>query len=191
MARTSIQALIAQATADFADNTAGAITPVKLRNWATAFLDTMAPAYGAIQRITALVIAAVVGTPTVIAPFTTQLALTVSDFSINLTNGSVTNLIGTVPGKSTRFTIDGMVEGGNNNVITIALFINGVASLYNQSIVTNGVGTPVGFNFAGLTYQTVNTVMDVRVTANAGSAGNYTFTNLSLLAENVPVNSFV
>ena len=191
MARTSIQALIAQATADFADNTAGAITPVKLRNWATAFLDTMAPAYGAIQRITALVIAAVVGTPTVIAPFTTQLALTVSDFSINLTNGSVTNLIGTVPGKSTRFTIDGMVDGGNNNVITIALFINGVASLYNQSIVTNGAGNPVGFNFAGLTYQTVNTVMDVRVTANAGSAGNYTFTNLSLLAENVPVNSFV
>ena len=191
MARTSIQALITQATTGFADNTTGAITPALLRNWATAFLDTMAPAYGAIQRITALVIVAVVGTPTVVAPYTTQVAATSPDFSTNLTNGSVTNLLGTVPGKSTRFTIDGMVEGPNNNVVTVALFINGGASPYNQSIVTNGAGSPVGFNFAGLTYQTVDTVMDVRVTANAGSAGNYTFTNLSLLAENVPVNSFV
>ena len=191
MARTSIQSLIAEATTDFADNTTQLITPAFLRNWATAFLDTMAPAYGMIQRITGVVIAAVVGTPTLIAPYTATLATTAPDFTANLTNGSVTNVIGTVPGKTTRITVDGMVEGANNNVVTVGIYINGAAAPFNQSVITNGTGNPVGFNFAGLTYQTVSAVIDVRVVAvNAGSAGNYTFSNLSILCENVPVNAF-
>ena len=192
MARTSIQSLITQATTNFADNTTQLITPAFLRNWATAFLDTMAPAYGMIQRTTGVVVALTNAVYTAIAPFTSQLAATAPDFSANIAGGSVTNLIGTVPGKTTRITVDGMVEGPNNNAITIAIFINGAASLYNQSVLTNGAGNVIGFNFSGLTYQAgVNTVVDVRaIAANAGSAGNYTFSSTTILCENVPVNAF-
>ena len=51
MARKTITALYEQATADFADNISGYITPAKLRQFCLDFLDTVRPSYGAINLV--------------------------------------------------------------------------------------------------------------------------------------------
>ena len=49
MTRKTMVELIAEIGTLFADNTSGAITPAKLRQFCTDFVDTMTPAYGALQ----------------------------------------------------------------------------------------------------------------------------------------------
>lgn len=187
MTARSIVQLLAQADVTIEDNSTGAISAADVRNMIKDFLDTIAPAYGVIQC--ASVVESLVVTPAqLIAPFTSVAEQTTPQFAVNLTNGSVTRTLGGIAGATCRITIDGAVEGGNNNDVTVRLFVNGVASSGQLSVSTRGAGNPVAFNLSALTYNAVDAIFDVRATTD--TPGSFTFTNVLLLCENVPVRNF-
>jgi len=186
MARTSIQSLITEATTDFADNTTQLITPAKLRTWAQNFLDTMAPAYGAI-RLTGPTGIALSAVAAIVAPFTTITAQS-AEMVCNLVNGTVQRVLGTVPGATVRLSVNGTVAGANNALVTLALYNNAVLTPFSVTVICGGVSTPVSFDFTGFSYDTVSTTWDVRATST--NAGSFNFSNCIILCENVPVNAF-
>lgn len=183
----SILELLAQADATIEDNVVGAISPADVRNLIKDFLDTMSPAYGVISCTSS--VEALTATPAVIAPFSAILAATAGYFTANLTNGSVTRALGGVAGASVRQTINGDVAGGNNTAVTVMLYRNGAATGFQTTVACRGAANPVSFNIAGLTYQDTDSVFDVRAITDTN--GSYTFSNVVLLCEDVPVRSFV
>lgn len=188
MARKSVNELLAQADATIQDNATGDISAAEVRNIIKDFIDTMAPSYGVIS-CTSSVETIPGGTPQVIAPFTATLqAAPITEWSANLTNGSVTRALNGVAGNTSRVTVDGDVEGPNNNLVEVRLYKNGAYTGFSVSVTTGGAGRPFGFNFIGIIYNDTNATFDVRA---VGDAGTYTFSNVDLICENVPVRSFV
>jgi hypothetical protein len=183
----SILELLAQADATLEDNTTGNITPADVRNLIKDFLDTMSPAYGVITCTSS--VEALTATPAVISPFTSILAATVGYFTANLTAGSVTRALNGIAGASVRFTLNGDVAGANNTAVTISIYKNGAPTGFQTTVATRGAANPVSFNIAGLTYNDTDAVYDVRAITDTN--GSYTFSNVVLLCEDVPVRSFV
>jgi hypothetical protein len=182
----SILELLAQADATIEDNTTQQISAADVRNLFKDFLDTMSPAYGAIQCTS---VAETLGaTPQLIAPFTSQAAVTAGYFTSNLTNGSVTRS-SAVAGITDFIIASGSVAGGNNNNVVVEIFKGGVATGYKASVTCAGAGDAQAFNIAGITYTAAGTATyDIRAT---GPAGSYTFTDVSIIAQAQPVRSFV
>jgi hypothetical protein len=184
----SIVELLAQADATIEDNTTGNITPSDVRTLIKDFLDTMSPAYGAINApgITQVLSA----TPTSLKPFTATVAVTPSHFTTNLALGQVTRLVTSagIAGATNFIIIDGNVEGPNGDLVTVELFKNGAPVGYSTSVSCTGAGEPVGFNLAAIDYTTSDTFYEVRV---RGDAGSKIFTEVTLLAQAQPVRSFV
>lgn len=188
MARKSIAELLAQADATLPDNATQLITAAAVRNIIKDFVDTMAPSYGVITCASSVEVVPG-GTPQVIAPFTAVLqASPATEWSANLTNGSVTRALNGVAGNTSRVTVDGDVEGPNNNLVEVRLYKNGAYTGFSVSATTGGAGRPFGFNFLGLIYNDADATFDVRA---VGDAATYTFSNVDLICENVPVRSFV
>jgi hypothetical protein len=186
----SMDELLAQADATIEDNITGAITPSDVRTLIKNFIDSISPGYGAISAVS--VVEAVTAVFGVIAPWAAQVAATAGVYTTNLTNGSVTRLIqsAALAGGTDFIVADLEVEGPNNNVVTVALFKNGVSTGFEMSATTQGAGRPVSLNLSGLVYtaQPGDAVYDLRA---AGDATNYTFTNLLLLIQTQPVRSYV
>ena len=187
MARRSLAELNAEAQTSFADNNTGAITPALLRTFVTDFVDTMAPAYGAIQ----------INTPQIKSLTTVDQLLdgytdynsTAGTFLNAPATGEVTQVLNGRPGCSTRFTFSCDVQGGNNADVTFTVYVNGSPTTFAVTASTSGTGNYNSISLVGLTYQTTDTVVSIRVKANA--AGSFTFNNAALICEYVPVNSYV
>jgi len=183
----SILELLAQADANLPDNTTGQISPADVRNLIKDFLDTMSPAYGVIQCSSS--VEALTATAAAISPFTAILAATAGFFTANLTAGSVTRELNGIAGASVRFTVNGDVAGANNTAVTVEVYKNGAPTGFRTTVATRGAANPVSFNIAGLTYNDTNATYDVRALTDTN--GSYTFSNVVLLCEDVPVRSFV
>jgi hypothetical protein len=185
----SIDQLLAQADATLEDNTSGAISAADVRNMVKDFIDTVAPAYGAINCTS--VTESVTATPTVIAPFTAVIQVTASHFTTNLTAGQITRLKGTVglPRVVDLIVVTGSVACGNNNAITVTLFKNGAPTIYAVTVTGRGAANPVAFNVVGLalTDGPGDVVYELRVSGEITTAE---FTNLALIAQAQPVRSF-
>lgn len=183
----SILELLAEADANLPDNTTGQISPADVRTLIKDFLDTVSPAYGVISATSS--VEALTATPAVISPFTAILAATAGYFTANLTNGSVTRPLNGIAGASVRLTANGDVAGANNTAVTVTLYKNGAATPFKTTVATRGAANPVSFNIAGLTYNDTDAVYDLRAATDTN--GSYTFSNVLLLCEDVPVRSFV
>lgn len=182
----SVVQLLAQADITIEDNASGSISAADVRNMIKDFLDTINPAYGVI--VCTSVVEPLTAAPQVLAPFTSAPQLSVGYFTANLTNGSVTRTLGALAGATVRVTINGDVEGANNAGVTVELFVNGVATGFKTTVSTRGATNPVSCNIAGVVYNAVNATLDVRATTD--TAGNFTFLNVVLLCENVPVSTY-
>jgi hypothetical protein len=185
----SIVELLAQADATLEDNTTGAISAADVRNMIKDILDTVSPAYGAINLLTQqLTLSAV---PQAIAPFATTVVATTGYYTTNLTAGQVTRAIqsASIAGATDFIIIDGNIEGPNNDEATIQLYKNGVAMPFTQSVTLRGASRPVGFNLAAFSYTAVpgDAVYEVRV---SGDPGVKTLTNTLMLCQAQPVRSF-
>lgn len=187
MSIKSILELLAQADANLPDNNTQLITAADVRDLIKDFLDTMSPGYGAI-RLTSQVLA-LSAVPVSIKPFVTDVVATAGYFTNNLTNGSVTRLGAALGGTLDFVIISGSVSGGNNNNVTVDLYRNGVATGYRCSVTCSGAGDRVGFNLAAITsIEAADSVYDLRAVA---PAGNYTFTDMVLVAQAQPRRTFV
>ena len=186
----SVLELLAQADADLPDNATGLISPADVRNLIKDILDTVSPAYGAIQcsGVTKVLSAS----PVVLSPFTATVTATAGYYQANLTNGTITREIGTVgiAGATDFFIADGAVEGTNNDLVTVVLYKNGAPTPYSVSVTCQGAGRPVEWNATGLIYTAApgNAAYDLRV---FGDAGSKIFSNIDFLIQAQAVRSFV
>ena len=187
MARRSLQELRTQAQTDFADNTTGLITPTILRSYITDFVDTMAPAYGAIRIITPAIFT-INTTDTIINGYT-NVATTAGTFTSTPASGNVTQVLNGRPGCSTRITFSCDIQGANNADVTFTIYINGNPSTYSVTATTTGATNFTSIYVGGITYETIDTV--ITVFAKSTVAGSFTVNNALLLCEYVPVNSYV
>jgi hypothetical protein len=185
--RTSIQLLIAEANAEIPDNASQLVTPAKVRTLFQNILETLAPAYGALAKA-GPALAVLGAVPALINAWTTLIRQTAPEWSVNLAAGTAQRVLGTTLAALSRITANGSVEGPNGANVTATLFKNGAATPFSVSVNCTGVGDPVSFNLTGLSYDILATTFDLRVSTN--NPGNYTFTNLVLICENVPVDAF-
>lgn len=185
----SIAELLAQADATLADNTVGDISAADVRTMIKDFLDTIAPAYGA-MTLTGPSAELLSPTPAVIAPWTTNNVATPDYYLVSAANGQITRLIAAagLAGGTDLITVSGGVNGANNSNVTVELFINGAASGIKSSVTCSGGTDIVGFNFAGLRYNAVDTTYELRA---SGPAGTYNFSNVEMILQSQPVRSFV
>jgi hypothetical protein len=184
MPRKSITELTAQATADFADNNAGLITPAALRNFCNDFLNAIRPAYGILQKTI----------PETVNLGTTPAATaynTAQDSDINQTNSSAPNgqISRLERGTSTiNWTMD--IECATNRFITATLFKNGVATAWRTTMNGAGTGNPVGMSLTAVDYADPPAEYEVRLSAEQAGVSTGLSNGATILSVD-PVNSYV
>jgi hypothetical protein len=185
----SIVELLAQADATIEDNTTGNITPSDVRALCKDIIDTMSPAYGVLQASASFAFLLPTSPPAVLKPLATVVQATAGYFNASAANGWIRRLVTTagLAGASNLVLVSGEVDGPNNDNVNIELYKNGVATGWRSSVVCQGAGEFVGFNIAGLTYDTVDTEFDLRV---SGTGGTKNFRNIVILIQAQPVRSY-
>ena len=183
MARKSILELIAQATADFADNVTGLITPAKLRNWAIDFLNAIAPAYGYLALTGPLT--QTFGLTPALVVFQTS---TDSDPSQTTSAIPASTITRAEKGTSTiNFSMD--LETNNGRFITFTLFKNGSPTPWRITGNGGGTGNPISVALTAIDYADPAAVYDVRATAEIAGTSVILTNGVFLLAVD-PVRSF-
>lgn len=187
----SIIELLAQADATLPDNNTQLISAADVRNMIKDFIDTMSPAYGAIQLVGPSAIA-LTPTPVKLSPFTNILYATAPYFQSSAANGQVSRQINAVglTGATDFLVVTGGVNGPNNDNVTLEIYKNGVATGYKTSVTCSGGADVLGFNIAGISYTDAVAEAVYEVRANA-PAGNFNFSNVALIVQAQPVRSFV
>ena len=182
MARKTITELYTQATADFADNTTGAITPTKLRQFCLDFLDTVRPSYGAINLIGPLSTTMT----TVDAGFvwSTVLAAQAPDYSASLASGTITRANGPA---SARFEFSMDFQAPNNSVTYFTMYVDNVATQWVTGGTSNGAAEWQSVSMSGVNYS-ANLSVSYQIRAKNTAGGNIILQNGILVVENVPVN---
>ena len=191
MARPSLQSVQTLANTDFADNNTGAITPQKLREWIAKMIEAIRPAYAYLSRVAATV-----------QPITTVAAPVVFDtgvrspigeleYAISLLGAGNPNTISRVDPGTTRFTFtaDILPAVNTNLTLTFTLMKNGSATPWKQSLTMSSNTITESISFAAIEYLNAAAVyrMDVQSTANV----NITFSNMTLVAESVPIWEYI
>ena len=182
MTRRTIVELVAQADATLPDNITGLIDPADVRNMIKDFLDTMRPSYAAMQ-ITTGVSKAVT---TAFSTFTWS-AIDIAqapDWSISLASGTAQREGGPASTR-TSFSIDAVAP--NNMVVTFALFVNGVETVWASSNTSTSATDVQSFAFSALNYNASATVQ-YQIQVKGSSAGNVVLSNAIMVCENIPVN---
>jgi hypothetical protein len=185
MARKSMVELLSQLTVDFPDNAIGAITPAILRGYYTDFINAVRPAYALLERQ--------LGVAQAVTTVDAPLVFTSADITSangEMTATAVSGQIGRVDKGTTRFTFTADLLQGTNSArtITFTLYEAGVPTIWAQSIVLSSNTQIESLTFTALVYEAtaVNYSMQVKSSVNE----TITFSNMALIAEIVPVNSY-
>jgi len=113
------------------------------------------------------------GTAAVVAPFDSTIrAGDAADWTINLTNGTISRLLNGATSTITRITINGSVAGAAASTVTLGIYKGGVLASNLLTITTAGATIPVQFSLSCLASATGSATFDVRAT---GTAGDYVF----------------
>lgn len=184
MARKSINELLAQATADFPDNTTGLITPAKLRQWAIDFLNSIAPAYGVLQIPT--------GTLNQTVNIAPQLLVFNSAYNSDPAQTTAAVPASTVTraekGNSTiNFTINFECQTGR--FVTFTLYKNGVATPWRVTGNGGGAGNPIGVAMTAVDYADPAAVYSMQVSCEVNGTV-VTLSNAAFIVQVEPVKSF-
>ena len=187
----SMNEMVTQINTLLANNVTQLITPASVRSVLTDFVDSLRPGYGGLNLVTSSVNVPTTP-PLTLAPFTSIMAATAGVYSASAANGQIQRLIGTagLQGATDFLIVSGAVAGPNNDVVSIELFKNGVATGYKVYAACQGSAQPMGFGFSALTYTAGpgDALYELRV--NGNSAGNKDFTNVTFLCQTQPVNSY-
>ena len=188
----SMLQLLAQADTDLPDNSTQDITPADVRVLIKDFIDSVTPAYGTLQLAT--LTKTLNATPSKIAPFGSSFGATPGYYTTNVTDGTVTRLVGTggVAGASDVVIISGAVSGANNARVVVRLYKNGNATAYQTSVTCSGAGDNLGFSLVGITYTDAgegDAIYELR--ASSSNAGTFVFADMSVVVQAQPVRSYV
>jgi hypothetical protein len=185
MARRTIAALLAEATANIPDNSSGLISPADVRDLFKNLADTFSPGYAAVAR--ASLVLPALGLPPQIVTYDTQLVLT-PDYTVNLAGGSITRLAGTLNPTFNRVTFACGVAAPNGNEVVFQLYRDGVAIPGGCEISAQGAANIVlaTFSLPSATTDGLDHAYDVRATKVSGGADNVTLTNVRFILEYIP-----
>jgi hypothetical protein len=144
MARKSIVELIAEANANFPDNTTGLITPAKLRTFVVDFLNAVSPAYGYLQLVGP-------------ASQTFNLASSLMVFT-TATDSDPSQTTSAVPASTVTRAEVGVativfttnVACATNRFIKFTLFKNGVATPWSVTATGGGAANPVAVSMSAV-----------------------------------------
>lgn len=181
--RKSINELIAQATAAFADNVTGNITPAALRNFCLDFLNAITPAYGLLRRSTSNT--QTVGTTDALVVFNVA-----QDSDPAQTTSAVpASTITRAEKGSTEININIDVECATNREVTLTLYKDGAATPFRVTTSGRGAGSPVGVGMVAFDYSDPPAVFDLRAKTDAAGT-SVIFNNGVMLLSVLPVRSF-
>ena len=183
MTRKTIVELIAEIGTLFADNTSGAITPAKLRQFCTDFVDTMTPAYGALQTPGPL--AATVGVTDQLMVWSSTYIAQSPEYTTDPATGKITRAQ-TVT--SNRIVVNVDVELAANRELTATLYKNGAPTVWRSKCSGSGTGRPAILSLEAIDYSDVAANYQLYVQADvAGTA--VTYSNGIFVVNAVPVRT--
>ena len=183
MTRKTMVELTSEIATLFADNTSGEINPADLRQFCQNFVDTMTPAYGALQIPGPL--GATVGTADQLMVWTSQYIAQGPEFTTDAATGKIVRTDGVA---TTRFSINVDVELVSNRELTATLYKNGVATVWRAKISGSGTGRPAVLSLEAIDYSDVPAEYQLYVqTDQAGTS--VTYSNGIFLANVVPVRT--
>lgn len=183
MARKTIVELLAEIGTLFPDNTSGAITPAKLRQFLNDFVDTMTPAYGALSIPGPL--AQTVGVVDVLMPWSATYVAQGPEYTTDPATGKVTRAQ-TVT--SNRITVNIDVDLAANRELTATLYKNGVATAWRAKCSGSGAGRPAILSLDAIDYSDVAANYQLYVQADTAGT-NVTFSNSIFVVNAVPVRT--
>lgn len=184
MARPSLQDVQSLANTNFADNTIGAITPQKLREWCAAIIAALAPAYGLLSRTSAAQPLNLTTTPQLVT-YQNGYVSDIEDYTAEPT-GQLTRLEhGTTV---INFTADLTASGNQSRQITFALWRNDVETTWRQTIYTTANGEVESVAFTALIYEAAAAKYEIKISSNAAITVN--LNNVEMLAQSLPVWSY-
>lgn len=183
MARKSILELIAQATADFPDNTTGLITPALLRSMFIDFLNAISPTYSVLSAA---------------GPLTQTFGLAPVLVAFNAVQNSVpAEMVAAVPASTVTRTDRGTVqfdlsvdmECQANRFVTFTVYKNGVPTTWRQTGNGGGAGNPVSVSLSGIDYADPAAVYSVEATCETNGTV-VTLSNMAFVVSIIPVRSY-
>lgn len=183
MARKSYVQLTTQLDISFPDNITGAITPAVLRDYFTQIFEALRPSSANIVRIApTLQVVGLTDDPLI---FDTGFVSDVPDFTTAPASGTLSRL----QQGATRLIFNATIEGPVNRTGVITLYENGIITNRRVAFTTTGPGNPV--NVAGTIIVANNSLVDYQLRVHASNAGtNFTFSNMILYADVLPVNNY-
>jgi len=191
MARKSLQDVQSLANTYFADNNSGAITPQLLREWCAAIIGAIRPAYAYVARVAATVQAITTVAAPVVFDTGVRSPIGELEYAISLLGAGNPNTISRVDPGTTRFTFTADILPAVNTTLTLTftLMKNGSATPWKQSVTMSSNTITESISFAAIEYLNAAAVyrMDVQSTANV----NITFSNMTLVAESVPIWEYI
>ena len=183
MSRKSINELIAQATAAFADNVTGNITPAALRNFCLDFLNAISPAYGYLSLVGPQ--NQTFGLTPVIVDFTGAYDSNPAETTSSVAANTVTRA---ERGTSTiNFSMD--MECQANRFVTFTLYKDGAPTTWRMTGNGGGAGNPVSVAMTAIDYADPAAVYSIEATCETNGTV-VTLSNGALLVGVDPVRSF-
>jgi len=185
MTRRTIEDLIAQANTSLPDNNQGAIKPADVRGMILDFLDTVTPMYGGLHILSSSVALDTTPIPLV---FQDSMASFPPEWSTDPALGQLSRQLGSVQAMTSRFTINGDVDGAAAGDLLSEIYRNGVPTGWRSLVATvRGIGKPVTFVIDAIDYVTADAMYELRVSTSV--PGVYNFSNVQFIGVNIPVRS--
>jgi len=187
MARKSLKEVLTDSGIFFPDNNTGQITPTGLRTWIAELIGAISPGYAyivrpgpTVQAMTAVPAALVFDTATVTNSGQ-------ADYTANAAAGEIVR----VERGTTRltFTADITPPTNSNSNLTFTLFKNGVATVWRVSVTLTAIAVKESVSMSMIDYNSSAAIYTMHASSNAN--GNYSFSEMELVAEVVPVWEYI
>lgn len=186
MARKSLNEMLADLLTSFPDNNTKFITPAILRTYFDNFIKVIRPSYALLRRDTGVAQAVTtVDTPLVFT--TSDVTASLGEYTANAAIGEIARVDG---GGTVNFTFTAGISSpsNSNRLLTFTLYKNGVAIPFRQSQSFNVANETLSLSFNALHFNATAATYSMRVQSSVNET--FTFSNMVLVAQTIPVNSY-
>lgn len=157
--------LKAEAAANLPDNTTGDISPSDVRGAVLDFMDTMTPGYAGMTIDPPVLDVDFTTTPQDIVEWN-NIVIVTSEFAANTTTGVITSNVDCV----WSFTVNLSIIFSSSDVMTFQSVFSGSPFQYKATVVGEGGGDPINFNFGGIYDGTAGDTLKIEAFNDSGSA---------------------
>ena len=180
MARKTMVELLAEISANFPNNTTQLISPAKLREFCTDFVDSVTVSYGILSSPS---LVQVVGSSDQLLPWVSTYLVQSPEFTTNPATGTIRRDQNIVVNEI-NVNID-LAMAANRECI-MSLYANGVPTIWRAKAVGNGTTRPETISLVAVNYSAVPVNYQLFIQADAPGT-SITFSNGVFAINSVPV----